>query len=158
MSEIDGKSRVVTVTPVLSLTAYADGDQMGSVLTLENMFDTSGDTLALQTLAVLDKSKQNSSIDILFFKSSPTVASVDNAPLDISDAEMAAKFVGKLSLLNTSYSDLANSSIANINNLGILCQSVGGGITSLYCILQCRGTPTYTSASDLVLNIGAFQD
>ncbi len=156
--EIDGKSRVDQTTPVLSLIAYTAGDQMGGVNTLANMFDTSGDTAAIQSVSVVDKSKQKSAIDILFFNDVPIVTSVDNAPLDISDSEMAAKFVGKVSLLAANYSDLLNNSIANINNIGILCQSKGGTITALYCILQCQGTPTYSSASDLVLNIGVFQD
>lgn len=154
--EIDGKSTVVTVTPVVSLVAYADGDQMGVAMTLTNFLDASSDTVAVQTVSVLDKAKQKSSFDILFFDALPVVSSADNAPLDISDAEMAEKYVGKISILDTSYSDLAANSVGEANNLGLLLK---GKLTqNIWCIIQCRGTPTYTSASDLVLKIGAFQD
>lgn len=159
--EIDGKSRVDTVTPVLSLVAYSDGDQMGIAMELKQLLDNPGDTEALQTVSVLDKAKQKSAFDILFFDTAPIVSSVDNAPLDISDSEMAAKYIGKASIAATSYSDLASNSIGILNNLGLLIQGAGNSASanySIWCILQCRGTPTYTSASDLVVKIGAFQD
>lgn len=159
--EIDGKSKVDTVTPVLSLTAYSAGDQMGVPMELKQLLDNPGDTIALQTISVLDKAKQKSAIDILFFDVLPVVASSDNAPLDISDAEMAAKYIGKVSILDTSFSDLANNSVGLINNIGLLIQGAGNSASlnfSIWCVLQCRGTPTYTSTSDLVLKIGAFQD
>lgn len=159
--EIDGKSRVDTVTPVLSLVPYSDGDQMGVPIELKQLLDNPGDTIAIQTISVLDKAKQKAAFDILFFDTLPVVSSSDNAPLDISDAEMAAKYIGKASLAAASYSDLVNNSVGLINNLGLLLQGAGNSASanfSVWCVFQCHGTPTYTSASDLVVKIGAFQD
>lgn len=159
--EIDGKSRICVVTPTLSLTAYADGDQVGGVLELVNAVSSSSSTGAVMSITVLDKDKQDQALDILFFNSSPTIASVDNAALDITDAEMASKFLGAVRIAATDYKDLAASSVATVRVVGLMLQALHGANnstgTSIYAVIQARGTPTYT-ASGLVLKIGVVQD
>lgn len=156
---IDGKSIIVTITPTVDTNIYASGDQIGVANELPNMCDSSGsDTLTIQDVIVLDKAKQKAAFDILFFNDSPTLASADNAALSITDAEMAAKFIGRVSVAAADYKDTASNSDMTRTNIGLLVKGAGAGRRSLWCVLQSQGTPTYTSASDLVIRIGAFQD
>jgi hypothetical protein len=153
---MDGKARLVTVTPTISTSAYADGDQLGDVLTLTNAMDDIRDTGAVLSVSVIDKAKQNAAFDILFFDQNPTVSSSDNAALNIADAEMAAKFLGRIKVATGDYSELSASSVASVNGIGLFIASSGS--KNLFAILQSRGTPTYTSTSDLVIKIGIVQD
>lgn len=153
---MDGKARLVTVTPTISTSAYADGDQLGGVLTLTNAMDDIRDTGAVLSVTVIDKAKQNDPLDILIFDQSPTVASSDNAILDITDAEMADKFLGRIQVTADDYSELSACSVASVNGIGLFIASRGS--KNLYAILQSRGTPTYTSTSDLIVKIGIVQD
>lgn len=159
---VEGKSRNVSATPVIQAAAYASGDQLGVLFELQNALDDSSGTGGILSLTVIDKAKQKAAIDLLLFSAKPAVASSDNAALDISDAEMADKFIGKVSVAASDYSDLANCSIASLTQVALLLNAVKDqnnlGGRSLWAILQCRGTPTYTSTSDLVLKVGIIQD
>lgn len=158
MAEIEGKSIVVSVAPTLDTNIYADGDQMcsGSIL-LDEVLDNTKGTGAVLSVTVIDKDKEAAPFDILFFNSDPTIVSSNNAALDISDSEMASKFLGRIEIASADYSNLANCSVATISQVGLLLQ---GSATSrdLYIVLQCRGTPTYTASSDLQIKIGILLD
>lgn len=159
---VEGKSKLVVVTPVIQAAAYASGDQLGSIFELPNAMDDSSGTGAVLSLTVIDKAKQKSALDLLIFSAKPVVSSTDNAALDISDAEMADKFVGRVALASADYTDLANCSIASLTQVGLLLKATKDqnnlGGESLWAILQSKGTPTYTSTSDLVVKLGVIQD
>jgi hypothetical protein len=112
----------------------------------------------LKGVKVVDKSKQKAAIDLMFFNSQPTVASSDNDAYDVTDAEMAAKYAGILSVASGDYKDIANSSVANVVPAQpILIQAERNTASpygkSLWVAIICRGTPTYTSTSDLVIEL-----
>lgn len=153
---MEGKARLVAVTPVLSTSAYTAGDQLGAApIELPFAVDQSSDTGAVMSLVVVDGAKQNQALDVLLFNARPTVASSDNAALDISDAEMAEKCIGRVKILGTDYTELANCSVAVVSGIGLLVQAAGS--RSLWAVLQTRGTPTYAAAS-LAVKIGVVQD
>lgn len=103
IAHIAGIDNTITVQPTLDTSAYASGDRLGSIHTITNAFrefhrpfgqTTPGvPTIALggnnilAEITIIDQAKQSAAIDILFFDKSPTVASADNAAIDISDAE-----------------------------------------------------------------------
>lgn len=153
---IDVKAKVISVVPALSLTAYSAGDQMGVAMKLSDILDESSDTVVLSSIIVIDKAKQKSKIDILFFDKEPVLTSVDNAALSISDAEMVEKFIGRASVLDTVYVDTAANSDATVGNLNIILQGRGSG--DLWCVLQCQGTPTYLSDTDLMIRVCVVQN
>lgn len=156
MTAMDGKARLVKVTPTISAAAYADDDQLGNVLTFSNALDSSSDTGAVLSFQVVDKAKQKAAFDLLLFNSLPTVTSTDNNPLDIADSEMADKFIGRISVAATDYRDTVSNSDATVLGIGLLLQ---GLLTEhIYGVLQCQGSPTYTSTSDLVIKLGILQD
>jgi hypothetical protein len=154
---ITTNSKIVEVTPTLDTNAYASGDRLGSVMTISGAVRRTGLEAFLCDVVVVDKAKQSQSIDILFFKSSPTVASSDNAAIDISDAEMGDKFIGRVSVLTTDYTALANNSEASPAPYNRLL-SADEGKTDIYALAVCRsGTPTY-AANSLVFKFKFIQD
>ena len=154
---MDAKATVITATPVIQAAAYASGDQLGSLVTLSNAMDSTKDTGTVMSVTVIDKAEQSSDLSILFFSAEPTIASADNAALSITDAEVAAKLLGVVSVSASDYVDIGNQHVAQKTSVGLMLQSAAGS-TSLYCLLLCEGTPTYASTSDLVLKIGVVQD
>lgn len=145
------------VTPVIQAAAYGAGDQLGPASTkLADVVSAPQGVTRLVGIKVIDKAKQKSGIDILFFNSLPTNATADNAALDIADAEMAAKYVGVAAVATGDYKDLANSSIACVSPIQPIPMRAAQNTASpdgrsLWFTLCNRGTPTYTSTSDLIL-------
>jgi len=154
---VDFKSRVITLTPVLSVAAYADGDQMGVAMALTDALDNPTDVSTVISVAVVDKASQQTDFDLLLFNAQPTTGA-NHAPCAISDAEMAAKFLGVVSVRVANYADLTTCSYASVIGLGLMLQGVAGSGNQLWGVFVCRGAPTFTSVSDLVVRVGVEQD
>lgn len=150
-------SVVLELTPTLDTSAYASGDRLGSIMTLTGASRATGECTTLIDVAVIDQAKQSQAFDIEFFDESPTVASADNAAIDISDSEMADKWQGRVSVATTDYAAFAGNSSASP------AASVKGlkpiaGSKNLFALLVCRsGTPTYAAGS-LVIKFKFAQD
>ena len=157
MATFEGKARVFTITPVIVPAAYASNDQIGVLLEIPEAVDADGDTATVLSLVVIDKASQSSKLDILLFSDEPTVASADNAAVNISDAEMAAKYLGRVGVEAADYVATAGSTDATKSGIGLLVQAAKGK-RSIYALVQSKGTPTYASASDLVIKLGFVQD
>ena len=153
---LDGKAILLEFTPTLDTSVYADGDQLGDLATLDNAFDSDKDTGSLLSVTIVDKAKQNADLDLLFFNGEPTLVSADNAALDISDADMADKFLGRVSVAASDYSELNASSVATKLGVGLFLGAKARS-EKLYVVLQSRATPTY-AADSLVVKLGVIQD
>ena len=77
--------------------------------------------------------------------------SVDNAVLDISDAEMSAKCLGTVTFAAADYKTLNLNTVASLTAQNLMIESTGA---SIYAIILSGGTPTYTSTTDLTLKFG----
>lgn len=139
---------LVKVTPVISTTAYTAADQVGDLQSLPGAVAASGDGAILRQVSVVDKAKQKAALTILFFDSSPTIASTDNAALDVSDSEMAARCLGSVTIATTDYVDTASNSVATKQ---VTLPLKASGSSTIYAVASTAGTPTYGSTSDLVL-------
>lgn len=152
-------SKVVSVTPTISTSAYATGDQIGGIMTLTDAvrFDSneSKGFSELVSVTILDSSKQNADIDVWFFKTSPTVTSVDNGAFAMTAANMAAQCIGVVSA-GVAYSDAAAVSVSSTCNLNLPLQVASG--SNIYAIAVVRGTPTYATTSALQFQFGIFLD
>jgi hypothetical protein len=149
-------SKVFTATPTLDTSAYIAGDRLGSIVEIENFFQHYAGKARLISVVALDQAKQKAAFDIYFFNASPTVASADNAPLDITDAEMTAKCIGRVSVATGDYgTDLAANSEATKYGLDLMLQA-GADSKSLFILLRSAGTPTY-AATSLTLKLGVLQ-
>jgi hypothetical protein len=139
------KHHVVEVSPTLDTSAYTSGDHMGTLMTLTGVGEA-GAGCRLEKVVVVDKAKQSQAMKILLFDASPTITSSDNAAVDISDAEMADKCIGVVSVVTGDYTALNASSVADTTyNKPI--KSPGA---TLYALCVSAGTPTY-AADSLVL-------
>jgi hypothetical protein len=143
--------KVVAATPTLDTNAYASGDQLGTLMTLTEAL-AGAKRGTLESLVILDKAKQKSALVVHLFLASPTIASSDNAALDISDAQMASNYLGSVSVAAAAYIDLNASSVATYSDLGLPVEASSQAGT-LYAIIESQGAPTY-AASDLVLRFG----
>lgn len=143
---------VLEATVTTDTSIYADHDQVGTVLTLADAFPGGCPKRGMiESVSVVDKSSQKSALTLHFFDASPTVASSDNAALNISDAELADKYLGKVEIAAGDYQDLSAAAVATVKALGLIVKST---TTALYCQVESGGTPTYGSTSDLVLKVG----
>ena len=174
IAQVIGIDDVINVTPTLDTSAYASGDRLGSIHTISGAFrniDRSFDPVTstdsvnkkkqghviLQSITVIDQAKQSQPMTIMFFNSSPTVASADNAAIDISDAEMIAKCIGVVSF-DATYLALAANSVATKTNIGLLLeQSASATDQNIYAVVVIGGAATYT-ASSLLFQYGFLQD
>lgn len=169
-NQVGGFSTVLVVTPTVSVApAYTAQDQVGGIQTLAVL-----DTLSkvrdaacqdensisyLASIVVHDKNSQNADLVIFFFNALPTVASVDNGAITISDAEMATKCIGAVSVPASSYHTVASSSIATVlapSCLLAVKSTVDDG--PIYAVVKTLSTPTYTSTSDLTFKYSFSQD
>lgn len=142
--------RRVTVTPTLDTSAYADGDQMGALMTLEQLLSANRSGSELVLIKVLDKAKQSQPFDLFFFDAAPTLVGADNAAADISDADME-KCMGVVNVLAADYDPLANSSIATVA-VRFPMVNLNKPADKCWLSLVSRGTPTY-AANSLVITL-----
>ena len=157
-----------TVTPVIDTNIFASGDCLGGLNTITSAARYSGGGGTINSIKLLDKTQaQRSAMSLLFFNQSVTSAG-NNAPAAFSDADMA-NLVAVVEILtgdyNTAWPGTPLNSEAYIPNSGTrtfpLSMSIPyycSGGTSLYMQAVVRGTPTYTSTSDLVFIISATLD
>lgn len=151
-------SKIVTLSPTLSTSAYADGDQVSTpqAVNLSRKVDFGAGTAILQSVALLDKALQSVTLELWFFQNSPTLANGDNGVFSITDANMAAAVpLGVVSVASTTYKSAGANSVATVANIGLILGAAAS--QTVYCQLVSRATPTY-AASDIVINLGILQD
>lgn len=151
-------SKAITTTD----TAYNDGDQIGTKFEIPGVAMSKGSPVILESVSVIDKDKQASALVIFFFSQSPTVASSDNAALDITDAEMASKCIGHVAIAAADYKPINGSSVATKANIQLQLKpgdEKSGTVEgkSIYAILMSNGTPDYAAGEQLILNMGFKQ-
>lgn len=138
---------VVEVTPTLDTNAYADGDHLG---TLSTIYPYAGETRGqgysvLKAVSIVDQAKQSAEVHLHFFDQSPTIASSDNAALNITDAEMIDKHLGKVTVAAADYENLSASSVATKEVF--LPVRPGADDGKVFLQLQSGGSPTYAASS-----------
>lgn len=151
------ESTIIEKTVTTSTSAYASGDQIGTILSLPYAVDGASRTAFLTSVTVIDKDKQKPEIDLFLFSESPTVTSVDNGAFSLSDTELANKGLGVVTIAATDYKDTALNSIATVDGLAQIVKSIEGSVT-VYVIPVIRGAATYTSTTNLVIKVGLAKD
>lgn len=147
---------VVSVTPTItSGSAYASGNQLGGLMTVSGVNAGGSSGCILQDVVVVDKAGQNAAMDVLVFDASVTVGS-DKAAVSISAADLTNHCLGNLKVTAAMYSSAGTPSVATFNgsNMPLTVKPAlgqGGNTGTLYAVLVCRGTPTYTSTSDITV-------
>lgn len=142
-------------TPALDTSIYAANDRLGAIMTLSNVCRNPGGVVELVDVLLTDSTATSSiSVDILFFDSLPTVASADNAAINISDTEIL-KLCGSVSLLTGNYKSTASNGYIYATGLNMLMKPVAPSASvgivassNLYALMVLRaGTPTFAANS-----------
>lgn len=141
--------KVVTV----DTNAYADEDRLGSIITFSDALNVQRQGI-IRSVTVIWESGTPTQVVLWLFRALPTIASADNAAFDITDEEMAAKYLGHLNVPVTANTNLVNSasnSAASIFNIGLAVDSTDG---NLYGVFEAQGAVTFTATDDLVVILG----
>lgn len=152
------QTRVISVTPTIDTNAYSANDQVGGIQTITGAAGRKDRGVTLQNVLILDKAAQSAAMTIFFFDELPTVASSNNAALNITDAEML-KCIGHVSITADDYATTSANSIACAKPVSV-CVGLRSSNDSgtLYAVVKTTGTPTYGSTTDLVFTYVFEQD
>ena len=130
-------------TPTLDTGAYAAGDQMSTLQTVDMADPLYGCHLA--SVTVLDGASQSLPLDIFFFDRSVTVAA-DQAASSFSDADMVF-CLGVVNILAADYDANAANSIATVAITPQMPLISNGRGRRIYVAYVTRGAPTYAAGS-----------
>lgn len=153
---VDPRAKVVrlSATPTVSTTpAYTAKDAVGGLMTFTAAARSSGGSCRVEAVQVVDKGQQMKDLDLVLFDRSIT-APTDNAIFAPTDAELS-NCVGVVPITAGTYADFSTNSVGVLNGLGLAVVLNG---SDLFGVLVARGTPTYTSTSDLVVTLSILQD
>lgn len=142
----------VSQTPTITAGLYAADDALGGKLTFANAVRWTAGSGRIKKVIVVDLGSQDAVTDLVLFNQDFT-ATADNAAMDPSDGDVA-NCVGHISLVAADYATFANNSVAT-KEVDFPFVLTG---TSLYGQLVTRGTPTYTSTSDIKVILVIEQD
>ena len=149
MAKNSGYLGSVVVTPTISTSAYADGDQVGGLMTLTLPAKTIGkwDGVLLGSIKITDQDGQNAPLDFLFYNASVTLQS-DNAAASLSAADIV-KHVGNKSVTADDYAAVSAMSVATKEVVIPMKPLDGSTDAVIYASIISRGTPTYTDTDHL---------
>lgn len=148
---VDPRPSVVrlSATPTISTSAYAAKDAVGGLMTFANAARVAGGSVRIETVQVVDKDQEMKDLDLVLFDRSIT-APTDNAVFDPTDAELA-NVIDVVPI--TAWADFNDNAVCSVP---VGTAAVLNG-TDLYGVLVARGTPTYTSTSDLIVTVTVDQ-
>lgn len=146
---------VFSVTPTIDTNIFAAGDSVGGKQTLTSMARVSGGVTILTSLTVVDKGNQKPNLTILFFDSDPSAATITNNAAFVFSTDIS-KLIGRVNVVTADFETIDSEAIASIKNIGLLLEASGS--SDLYvAVVLTSGTPTFTSAGDLIFKYGFKQ-
>jgi hypothetical protein len=150
-----GGTSQVQVTPTLtSASAYASGNVVGGLLTFPNIVNSTVKSGVLESISIAIKSLQTASFKLYIFKGLPSTTFTNKtAPaIVVGDADKLLDVYsfttpdnGLGNNVTLYYSDAINRSL-------VLESS------SMYGVLVCIGTPTFTTTTDVVVTASILRD
>ena len=150
---VHGEERVPSVTPSIGTAAYSVGDAIGGLMTVPDAAaQHSGGVLSY--VSVVDLAKNNTPIDVLFYKEAIT-PTADNSEMDAGDTDLTSHFMFKVSILSGDYVSLADNSVATSPPTAYPFRADGSG--KIYAQARMAGTATM-AAGDLTFKFGIMRD
>jgi hypothetical protein len=151
-ANIVGQTSNLTVAQtVTASSAYVSGNAVGGLITLAGVNRASGASILVQSVLVTSKSAQTNPMDLLLFNASPTGSTcTDKTAVSIVAAD-AGKLVGVAHV--TDWTSGGTASIGQMNQPPI---GIAVPATTLYACLVTRGTPTWTSTSDVSVVVSSI--
>lgn len=164
-TRVIGVTREVQLTPTITAGAYSSGQAIGGKLTFPNVCNQMQGSTTIQSIQILDLSKQKSAIDVVFFIADFT-PTANGSTFNPSGAD--ALNARAVSIAASDYMDFSAQSLATIRNVGLALVTPQAGATStgaiavrptiIYAQLVSRGTPTFTSTTALTVTVQFYLD
>jgi hypothetical protein len=136
-------------TPTITAGAYTAGKAIGGMLTFKDLATRGFSTV--YNVVVVDKSGQAPACDLVLF-SQPFTATANAATIAISAAD-SLNCIGNVKIVAGDWSNIGTPAVAA--KMQLFLAAVGDLDNNVYGQLICRGTPTFTSTSDIIVKIGA---
>ena len=149
MESATQKFAVLDNTPVISLTAYVTGDNIGGLMTLTEAVKHPGHGGSIRSVSLIDKLAISAAIDVLVFDKNPSNSSfTDNDAAVVSDLDVV-NLVAVFPL--STYVTLAGNSVASADTRDVPFIVFGG--QSLFAAMIIRAGATFTTADALQLRL-----
>lgn len=137
-----------------SATQYTANDWVGTVATLANVTRANGGTAKWNSLLIRDYDNEKAALVVLLLNA--TLAVTDNAAASIADGT-GVTVIRAIQVPSSAYVSAGGWGWADID-LGGMTVKTGASTTSLYALLICTGTPTFTADDNLRLEFCFEQD
>lgn len=168
MSLINLPSVQIAITPTITAGAYATGDQIGPKATaLANASLERGSAVILESLLAISGADIAPDLDFLFWSRDPSagISSADNDAFAVTDAELAASFLGKVSIVAADWLDTGGNRVANKDSIGKLLRpdvsrpDLNSTGRKLYVTVVAGAAvaPTFGATTDLTVRFGFMQ-
>jgi hypothetical protein len=153
MVPVSNDGTTIQVTPTITAGAYSAGDAVGELLELEEAAREAAGGGFITNITMVDKAGEEAETEFWFFSGSITDVD-DNDAWEPAVADLL-ECVGFVSSGDGAYAAAGTPSLLSVECLLRFDLPAG---TSLFLKVVTRGTPTYTSTSDLVVSVGIAQD
>jgi len=139
----------LTFTPVLSTSIYDANDTLFATI-LAGELPNAGARCFLRSVVVHDADDEGPQMTLYFLRSNVAFGTVNAAP-SITDAN--SLFVtGSLAVAAADFADLGGAKVAIKQDLMIPLETADG-TAEVYVAATTTGTPTYTAATDVVIDL-----
>lgn len=139
---------IVTQTiapPVTASSAYASGNAVGTLMLMPTATRETGGSALVQSALVYSKSAQTAQVDLFLFKSNPTASTcADKTAFSLAAADFD-KVVGVIHV--TDWTSAGTPSVGQGQTQALPFALASG--TAMYACAVTRGTPTFSSTSDV---------
>jgi hypothetical protein len=136
---------------------YTAGDQVGTLRTIPDAFSGNENAQSiLHSLVLVNKTTTAPAMDVLLFSSAITPTSADDAAVSVTDAIMAASFLGAITVDVADWKTTAANAWATKTGLSLAVKNAAGG-SSLYALFVDR-TGVALAADAIEAKFGFLQD
>ena len=145
----------ISVTPTVSLSAYATGDAMGSTMTFANAVIDGTNSGVILSASLVDKDKEALAIDLVLFKTAPATPPVDNEAFAPTDADLAGNYIMTINF--ATWDSFSVNAVSDVTIIGKGFKLIPGN-TDIYGVLVARGVHDLGGTSDLVVELNIQQN
>lgn len=138
----------LSAAPTVTAGPYSANDVVGGLLTFANAVRASGGHGKIHTIILTDLGVTANVLNLWLYDTAPA-AIADNDAFDIPDAELPT-LVGVVQIAAADYLVSTDNQAAMKLNVGLVFNCAA---TTLYGYLECVGTPTYASTTDITLTL-----
>jgi hypothetical protein len=150
IGEVGGNAITIPVAQtVTASSAYASGQAIGGLITLSNAARVAGGSGLIQSVLVDTKSAQTTSTDVVLFSANPSASTcTDKTAFSVAAADFD-KVIGVAHV--TDWTSLGTPSVGQAQNLAVPFALTSG--STIYACAVTRGTPTFSSTSDVTVAV-----